>query len=218
MRFAGLQKMTLLDYPGRVACTVFTPGCNLRCPFCHNAMLVLPGEETPLLEEEEIPALMSRLLGDLSRRQQLLRDPFMVRGIRPYQPGDPVRDIHWPATAKTGETQVRIHDYTTRTRLLVVLNVQAEDVQWSNQLPEDADAAMEYGTACAILYPLSAFLQNRRWVKSQGIKTEVRCDFEGFEGDISYDLILRIFVGNFIPIGLRLLIDLWKEGKAHEGK
>lgn len=80
------------------------------------------------------------------------------------------------------------------------------------------NAAMEYGTACAILYPLSAFLQNRRWVKSRGIKTEVRCDFEGFEGDISYDLILRIFVGNFIPIGLRLLIDLWKEGKAHEGK
>lgn len=79
------------------------------------------------------------------------------------------------------------------------------------------NAAMEYGTVCAILYPLSAFLQNRCWVKSRGVKTDVRCDFEGFEGDISYDLILRIFVGNLIPIGLRLLITIWKEGKAHEG-
>ena len=43
MRLAGLQKLTLLDYPGEIACTVFTQGCNLRCPFCQNPDLVLPG-------------------------------------------------------------------------------------------------------------------------------------------------------------------------------
>ena len=43
MRIGGLQKVTLLDYPGKVACTVFLPGCNLRCPFCHNGGLVLGG-------------------------------------------------------------------------------------------------------------------------------------------------------------------------------
>ena len=56
MRISGLQKLTLLDYPGHVACTVFTGGCDFRCPFCHNAPLVLPerlqgdenGEETVL--------------------------------------------------------------------------------------------------------------------------------------------------------------------------
>lgn len=42
MRIAGLQKLTLLDYPGLTAATVFTPGCNLRCPFCHNGELVEP--------------------------------------------------------------------------------------------------------------------------------------------------------------------------------
>ncbi len=41
MIIAGLQKLTLLDYPGKVACTVFTPGCNLRCPYCHNATFAL---------------------------------------------------------------------------------------------------------------------------------------------------------------------------------
>jgi len=42
MKISGLMKMTLLDFPGQVACTVFTSGCNFRCPFCHNASLVLP--------------------------------------------------------------------------------------------------------------------------------------------------------------------------------
>ena len=42
MKLGGLQKLTLLDYPGRIACIVFTEGCNFRCPYCHNAGLVLP--------------------------------------------------------------------------------------------------------------------------------------------------------------------------------
>ena len=42
MNIQGLQKLSLLDYPGKICCTVFTGGCNLRCPFCHNASLVIP--------------------------------------------------------------------------------------------------------------------------------------------------------------------------------
>lgn len=49
---AGLQKMTLLDYPGKVACTVFLQGCNFRCPFCHNTdLLPARGEEFMTLAE-----------------------------------------------------------------------------------------------------------------------------------------------------------------------
>ena len=54
MRISGLQKMTLLDYPGLVACTVFTGGCNLRCPFCHNASLVLPERAADETDEAEV--------------------------------------------------------------------------------------------------------------------------------------------------------------------
>ena len=70
------------------------------------------------------------------------------------------------------------------------------------------NAAIEYGIASAILYPLSAFLQNHSQVKSRAVETNIQCDFEGFEGDISYDLVLRIFVGSFIPILLRILKTL----------
>ena len=44
MEIAGLQKLTLIDYPGKLACTVFLAGCNFRCPWCHSKELVLPEE------------------------------------------------------------------------------------------------------------------------------------------------------------------------------
>lgn len=102
-----------------------------------------------LLEEEHLPSLSTLLLGEQANRTQLMRDPFLIRGIRPYMPGDPVRDIHWPATARTGQAQVRVHDYTTRTRLLVVINGQCEDVQWHNRVQEEMEQQIEYAISMA---------------------------------------------------------------------
>ena len=60
MDINGLQKLTLLDYPEKVACTVFLAGCNLRCPFCHNAPLVTEAAETLMDEEAFLAFLRSR--------------------------------------------------------------------------------------------------------------------------------------------------------------
>ena len=65
MFLSGLQKLTLLDYPGKVACTVFTAGCNFRCPFCHNAGLVLPDRLFQDVTEEEIMAFLKKRAGIL---------------------------------------------------------------------------------------------------------------------------------------------------------
>ena len=54
MRICGLQKMSMVDYPGKLAATVFTGGCNLRCPFCHNAGLVTHLQDSPRLEQAEV--------------------------------------------------------------------------------------------------------------------------------------------------------------------
>ena len=62
MNIAGLQKMTLLDFPGKVACTVFLSGCNYRCPFCHNAEL-LDGSAQPLMSREEFLSFLSKRRG-----------------------------------------------------------------------------------------------------------------------------------------------------------
>ena len=65
MFLSGLQKLTLLDYPGKVACTVFTAGCNFRCPFCHNAGLVLPDRLFQDVTEEEIMVFLKKRAGIL---------------------------------------------------------------------------------------------------------------------------------------------------------
>ena len=58
---AGLQKMTLLDYPGKVACTVFLQGCNYRCPFCHNSSLLGASQEQPMSEDALFAFLKKRV-------------------------------------------------------------------------------------------------------------------------------------------------------------
>ena len=66
MLIKGLQKLTLLDFPDRMACTVFTFGCNFRCPFCHNASLVLAARATEdVMPEEEFFSFLSRRKGIL---------------------------------------------------------------------------------------------------------------------------------------------------------
>ncbi len=89
-----------------------------------------------VLDTEELPLPLSRMLGELVSKNRLLTDPFLIRGIRPYQPGDLVRDVHWQATARTDELQIRVHDHTVCTRLLVVLNAQWTDNQWDNYVRE----------------------------------------------------------------------------------
>ena len=65
MRLGGIQKLTLLDYPGTVACTVFTLGCNMRCPFCHNSLLVTKADEAEVYPEEEFFKFLGKRRGIL---------------------------------------------------------------------------------------------------------------------------------------------------------
>ena len=74
MRF-GLQKLTLLDYPGVMACTVFTNGCNFRCPFCHNASIVTG-------KESDMPLDADGLLTFLDSRKKIL-DGVCITGGEP---------------------------------------------------------------------------------------------------------------------------------------
>ena len=78
MQIGGFQKMTMLDYPGKIAATVFTYGCNLRCPFCHNASLVI--DENQLFSEDEI-------LSYLDNRKKIL-DGVCISGGEPMLQAD----------------------------------------------------------------------------------------------------------------------------------
>ena len=80
MRIEGLQKLTLLDYPGRMACTVFLGGCNFRCPFCHNSDLLPVGKVPAAVQEAE-------LMEFLHKRQGIL-DGVCVTGGEPLLNAD----------------------------------------------------------------------------------------------------------------------------------
>ncbi|MGM9522521.1 MAG: anaerobic ribonucleoside-triphosphate reductase activating protein [Oscillospiraceae bacterium] len=71
----GLQKLTLLDFPGRTACTVFAGGCNFRCPFCHNASLVVRAGEQPVMSEE--------IFFDFLKKRRGLLDGVCITGGEP---------------------------------------------------------------------------------------------------------------------------------------
>lgn len=78
MLIHGLQKMTLLDFPGRVACTVFLGGCDLRCPYCHNAELI-NGSAPAVMDDGELLAFLKKRVGLLdgvavTGGEPLLRD------------------------------------------------------------------------------------------------------------------------------------------------
>ena len=91
MRICGLQKLAMVDFPGKLAATVFTGGCNLRCPFCHNALLVNRLEENPETHsvEEVLDFLKKRkgfldgvVLSAASRCLPAARRTFWLRSKR----------------------------------------------------------------------------------------------------------------------------------------
>ena len=77
----GLMKMTLLDFPGRVACTVFTAGCNMRCPFCHNALLVTDIHNEDKIEEEDFFSFLKKRKGLLDGVAITGGEPLLQKDI-----------------------------------------------------------------------------------------------------------------------------------------
>jgi pyruvate formate lyase activating enzyme len=81
MHIGGFQKLTLLDFPGQVACILFTAGCNFCCPFCHNAGLVVHAPAVPVPTEAEIFAYLEKRRG--------LLDGVVSQRRRTAPPGRP---------------------------------------------------------------------------------------------------------------------------------
>lgn len=160
MNIAGLQKMTLLDYPGKIACTVFLPGCNLRCPFCHNASLVLPERITPAMTQEE-------LLQFLKKRQGCL-DGVCVTGGEPTLHKDlpellnAIRELGFSVKLDTNGTRPQVLRSLLDAGLL---DYVAMDIKNS---PE------QYTRTCGGIDVLSQVNESIRMIMDSGVDYEFR--------------------------------------------
>lgn len=83
MNISGFQKLTLLDFPGHTACTLFTLGCNMRCPFCHNTPLVT-GTAEERYSEEEIFSFLKKRQGLLDGVAITGGEPLLQKDIVPF--------------------------------------------------------------------------------------------------------------------------------------
>ena len=99
-----------------------------------------------ILGQDELPDEALRWQGDVSVHRWIFPDPILINGIRGYQRGDSRKDIHWKASARSGELQVKTHDYTVFPRLLLVFNIEPEDNFWgmlSAQQMEEIDGTIK---------------------------------------------------------------------------
>ena len=84
MKIYGLQKLTLLDFPEKVACTVFLGGCNLRCPFCHNSILVFPELEDETMDEDAFFRFLEKRAGILDGVAVTGGEPLLTAEVLPF--------------------------------------------------------------------------------------------------------------------------------------
>ncbi len=164
MRISGIQKMTLLDYPGHIAATIFTPGCDLRCPFCHNSELVLDNSELEYYPDE--------VLGFLSTRTGKL-DGIAITGGEPLMQEDigdfikKVRELGLKVKLDTNGT------YPERLKNLLdagLVDYLAMDIK---NCPEKwAQTAGVSGEGAKILFEKT--LKSMKYIKESGIDYEFR--------------------------------------------
>ena len=99
MVISGLQKTTLLDYPGHIACTIFFGHCNLRCPFCHNMELVLNPEHFPVFTIEGILEFLKERKGKLDGVAVTGGEPLLNKDIADLL--RPIKELGYPIKLDT---------------------------------------------------------------------------------------------------------------------
>ena len=159
MNIQGYRKLTLLDFPGKTAATVFCGGCNLRCPFCHNASLVLDPREGENQEAE--------VLSYLEKRRGIL-DGVCVTGGEPLLQPD-LTDFLEKVKKMGYSVKLDTNGYDP-TRFRHVLSTGFVDY-----VAMDVKSAPEsYSAACGKDVDVSRFLESIRLLRESGISYEFR--------------------------------------------
>lgn len=193
MKIYGLQKLTLLDYPGKTACTIFTGGCNFRCPFCHNALLVTDIDSSNTYTEEYI-------LDFLAKRKGLL-DGVCITGGEPLIQGDiaefmkKIKELGYKVKLDTNGTfperleellENRLVDYVAMdiknskekyAQTAGIKNLNLSDIEKSINILKSSDIDYEFRTTIVKEFHTVSDIENiAEWIK--GAKAYFLQNFE----------------------------------------
>jgi len=160
MRIKGLQKTTLIDFPDLVACTVFTPGCNFRCPFCYNSSLVLDDKSSPEIPEKEFFEF-------LKKREKVL-DGVVVSGGEPTLQKDLPEFLE---KIKKSGFKIKLDTNGSNPEMLKELF----EKKLLNYVAMDVKAPLEnYEKACGVKIDLKKIQESIELVKNSGVDYEFR--------------------------------------------
>lgn len=161
MEFHGLNKLTLLDFPKHLACTLFTGRCNLRCPFCHNADLVLAPDTQPFITEEKILAFLERRKDSLEGVCITGGEPTLQKDLLPFL--KQCKDMGYLTKLDTNGTRPDVIKAALEEQLLDYI---AMDIKNS---PD------QYAKTCGLSsVRFSAFEESVELIKSSGLPYEFR--------------------------------------------
>ena len=193
MNVQGYQKLTLLDFPGRTACTVFTGGCNLRCPFCHNAGLV----SRPM----ELPNLTGEVLDYLARRRGVL-DGVCVTGGEPLLQPD-LTDFLRQVKALGYGVKLDTNGSLPK-RLAAVLGTGLVDYVAMDIKSSPAG----YGLAVGGEVDVSLYEESVRLLRSSGIPHEFRTTaVKGIHTTADFEAIGRWLAGEDVRYYIQRFVD-----------
>jgi len=159
---AGLQKLTLLDFPGKVACTLFTRGCNFKCPFCHNASLVVRADE-------QMPYSNAEILAFLKKRSGVLDGVAITGGESTLMPGlyDFIKEV------KNLGYAVKLDTNGTRPDVIKRL-VEDKLVDYVAMDIKNHPAKYAYTVGLPDSYDLSSIIESKNYLMEGNVDFEFR--------------------------------------------
>ncbi len=160
MRIGGLQKVTLIDYPGKIGATVFTQGCNFRCPYCHNPELVDPGQYGELIPEEEVLSFLEKRRGKLDAVTVTGGEPTIQKDLDSFL--EALKDMGYLVKVDTNGSNPAVLEMLIKRNLVDYL---AMDIK---------GPLKKYGAIASVRVDTSKIRKSIELITSSGIEHEFR--------------------------------------------
>jgi len=160
MRFGGLQRFGLIDYPGKIAATVFTVGCNFRCPYCHNPELVLEDKFPPTIPKEDIISFLEQRKGKLDGLAITGGEPTIYKDLPEFM--EKVNQMGFPIKLDTNGTNPEMLEDLFNRELIdfVAMDIKAQFSRYNELAGTEVD--------------LDKIKQSIQLIKESGVKHEFR--------------------------------------------